>query len=289
VQVVLTRPVAQSRAWADALLAAGHRVLHLPLLTIAGLDAVAAGQSASVQSLQAELFKAQNDTLCGGHGLHALMFVSSNAVEHFFTENKTNVSVILTHNAILNIVNSQRIRCWATGPGTVAALLVAGVQADLIDAPDAQAAQFDAEHLWAVVKSQVATGMRLLIVRGAALQPDGRVVATGRDWLALAAQAAGAQVQQVASYLRCPPVWSVEQRAQAMLAADTDTQALWLFSSSEALAHLPMLLPQANWAAAHCVATHPRIADAARALGFAVVCTSRPALDEVLVSIKSLQ
>ncbi len=284
-QIVLTRPVAQSHAWGQALQAAGHSVLHLPLLAINGLEALAtspnAAPHAQAHGLQADLLGAQHAV----HNFQALMFVSSNAVEHFFKENKGNVSVIWSYIAIINIVNTQRIRCWATGPGTVAALLAAGVQADLIDAPDAQAVQFDAEHLWMAVKSQVVAGMRLLIVRGAALQPDGSVVVTGRDWLAQAAQVAGARVLQVASYLRCPPLWSAEQRAQALAAAE---QAIWLFSSSEALAHLPALLPEANWAAARCVATHPRIAQAAHALGFAVVCTSRPAPGEVLASIKSL-
>ena len=36
------------------------------------------------------------------------------------------------------------------------------------------------------------------------------------------------------------------------------------------------------------VATHPRIAQAAGAAGFAVVCESRPALVDLLASIESL-
>ena len=281
-QVILTRPAAQSQAWADALVADGHRVVHLPLLEIRGIH----GAQPTLGALKDGLLQAQAML----HSYPALMFVSSNAVEHFFKENNGNVTVNTSYIAIKNIVNSCNIRCWATGPGTVASLLAVGVRADLIDAPDAHALQFDTEHLWRVVASQIQQGSRLLIVRGAALQSDGSAVATGRDWLAHTAQSAGAQVEQVASYLRCPPLWTAQQRALAADAAGPE--ALWLFSSSEALAFLPQCMPTGfsavQWAKARCVATHPRIADSARALGFGVVCTSRPDVGAVLASIKSL-
>jgi uroporphyrinogen-III synthase len=46
-------------------------------------------------------------------------------------------------------------------------------------------------------------------------------------------------------------------------------------------------LPGQSWAQARALATHPRIAQAVRALGFASVRESRPAFDDVLASIES--
>jgi len=62
---------------------------------------------------------------------------------------------------------------------------------------------------------------------------------------------------------------------------------VWLFSSSEAIANLQLLAPGQSWQQARAVATHPRIAQAARAAGFGVVWESRASLDDVLASIES--
>jgi uroporphyrinogen-III synthase len=48
------------------------------------------------------------------------------------------------------------------------------------------------------------------------------------------------------------------------------------------------MAPELSWHQARCVATHPRIAEAARAAGFAVVCESRPAMADLIASIESL-
>jgi uroporphyrinogen-III synthase len=63
---------------------------------------------------------------------------------------------------------------------------------------------------------------------------------------------------------------------------------VWLFSSSEAVAHLRSLAPGQSWSRACALATHPRIAQAARAAGFGVVCESRPTMAELIASIESL-
>ena len=52
--------------------------------------------------------------------------------------------------------------------------------------------------------------------------------------------------------------------------------------------HLRGLLPGADFTHAHALATHPRIAQAARETGFGVVHESPPRLDDVVASIKSL-
>jgi uroporphyrinogen-III synthase len=43
---------------------------------------------------------------------------------------------------------------------------------------------------------------------------------------------------------------------------------LWHFGSAEAVAHLRLLDPEADWASAGALVTHPRIAAAARTAGF---------------------
>jgi uroporphyrinogen-III synthase len=159
----------------------------------------------------------------------------------------------------------------------VAALCRAGVPAAQIDAPAADARQFDSEALWAAVGRQPWQGRRVLIVRG-----QGTAAAPGRDWLAQQLLAAGAQVDFVAVYQRRAPVFTAPQRQ--LLAAAARDGSVWLFSSSEAVAHLP---PQ-DWSRARAVATHPRIAEAVRAAGWGVVAESRPALEDIVASIESM-
>jgi uroporphyrinogen-III synthase len=71
------------------------------------------------------------------------------------------------------------------------------------------------------------------------------------------------------------------------MAAASSDGSVWLFSSSEALTFLPAL-PGVQWSAARAIATHPRIADAARAAGWGTVLQSRPALADIRQSIESL-
>jgi uroporphyrinogen-III synthase len=73
---------------------------------------------------------------------------------------------------------------------------------------------------------------------------------------------------------------------QARQAASDGT--LWLLSSSQALDNLRAALPGQAWNQAHALATHPRIAQTARALGFASVHECRPALADVAASIESM-
>jgi len=124
-------------------------------------------------------------------------------------------------------------------------------------------------------------GDRLLLVRGG--DSEGR--SQGRDWLARQVAARGAAVETVVAYVRQLPQWSEAQRARARRAAGDGS--LWLFSSSEAAANLGRLLPGQPWGAARAIATHPRIAQAVRALGFGSVRESRPAFDAVVASIES--
>jgi len=119
----------------------------------------------------------------------------------------------------------------------------------------------------------------VLVVRG-----DG-----GRDWLADTLRAQGAQVAFVAAYRRAAPrLDDAERRPRLEAALAHPREHLWFFSSSEAIDHLVQACPAAAWNDASAVATHPRIAQRARAAGFARVHETRPTLDAVVACIQSL-
>lgn len=253
-RVLVTRPESEARRWVEDLRRRGFDAQALPLIEIAPLADPAALQAAWRQLAR----------------YRAVMFVSGNAVRHFFDNRPDGVPW------------PPRTRAWSPGAGTREALLAAGVAATAIDAPPAHAAQFDSETLWKQVASQVAGGDRVLIVRGA----DAQGTNSGRDWLAEQLAAAGAQVEVQAAYLRRPPVLGEPQLAQAQRSCGAES-CVWLFSSSQAIAHLQTLLPGHDWALARAVATHPRIAQAARLAGFGVVCESRPSVDAVAAALES--
>jgi uroporphyrinogen-III synthase len=98
----------------------------------------------------------------------------------------------------------------------------------------------------------------------------------GRDWLAETLRARGATVDFVAAYRRRPPVCSADEQALLQRAQDAPAAHLWLFSSSEAVANLRALAPAADWSRSAAVASHPRIALAARAAGFGRVDNVAP-------------
>jgi uroporphyrinogen-III synthase len=249
-RVVLTRAGPEAGEWAGALDARGFDVLQLPLIGVGP-----APDAAALDRVRASLGRYE-----------AVMFVSGNAARGLLAG---------------GVEWPQRVRAWATGPGTVNALRAAGVPPDSIDAPPMAAGQFDSEHLWAVVKGHVRPGWRVLLVRGA--DASGQVA--GRDWLAQRLHEAGAEVETVAAYSRAVPSWTAAQRMDALRAAADGS--VWLFSSSEAVGNLRQLLPDARWSGAHALATHERIAAAARGAGFGVVRTSRPDLSSVIAALES--
>ncbi len=249
-QVLVTRPREDAQRWARQLHDHGLAAEVLPLIDIAPL--LDAGQRAALWP--------------GLSGYAALMFVSGNAVTHLLGEPAP--------------AWPPGVRALAPGPGTASALRERGVPADLIDSPPAQAAQFDSQALWQVIGHQPWQGRRVLIVRG---QGDDAGPSVGRDWLAEQFRRAGAQVEILPVYRRAAPAFSPAQR-QRMAQAQADG-SIWLFSSSEAIAHLPADL---RWHAARALATHERIAQAAQRAGFGQVLQCRPTLADVVASIKSL-
>jgi uroporphyrinogen-III synthase len=250
-RVIVTRPEQEGRTWAGWLRERGLDAVLLPLIEIAAV--------ADPQPLREAWLRL--DTT------QAAMFVSANAVRGFFAAGTGGWPA--------------GTRAWATGPGTRDALLQAGVPPSQVDCPDGEAAQFDSEALWGLVRPQVVPGVQVLLVRGG----DASGQARGRDWLAEQVVAAGGESRVVVAYVRRPPAW--DERQQAIARAAAGDGSVWLFSSSEAVSHLRALLPGQSWSAAPACATHPRIAQAARALGFSRVDTCRPTLADVVASIES--
>lgn len=251
--VVVTRPAQEAHRWVQQLRERGIDALALPLLAIS--------PPADPDALRAAWQALPN--------YRAVMFVSANAVQGFFRAGPPGGWP------------ATGLRAWAPGPGTREALRAAGVADAAIDAPADDAGQFDSEHLWAEVQGQLGAGDRLLLVRGAGA--DGQ--SQGRDWLAQQLAQAGVEVDMLAAYARGLPAWQAQDQSQAQRAADDGS--LWLFSSSEAVGNLRRLLPGQDWRRARALATHPRIAEAARSLGFGNVREARPGFDDVVASIES--
>ena len=281
-KVIVTRPRLEADVWVKQL-----RALHLDAVALPLIHIDAPPDNDDVKKAWENL-----------HQYRAIMFVSSNAVRYFYTINKPVAGVFVDYLAIKTIANLNRStsvpRMWATGLGTRVALLTQSVPSDLIDSPAADAAQFDSEALWNIVKNQVKPGDRVLIVRGRSVdlkdaESMNREQMNGRPWLADQLAAAGVQVYVVVSYQRSAPVFDTAQMA-LMVQAATD-KSVWLLSSSEAVANLCTisgLTLDLKWSKARAIATHPRIAQAAREAGFGVVYESRPLLAEVAASIESL-
>ena len=269
-RVVVTRPLPEAQRWVTDLCAGGVDAVSLPLIAIDPFaDAAALGLA--WQRLPAYA---------------AVMFVSANAVRSFFA------ACPLGEPSGFSEPNSQP-RAWVTGPGSRQALLREGVAAACIDLPALDAGQFDSEALWQQVARQLKPGDRVLIVRGDDRPHDSTVsslkehAGTGRDWFATAIRALPACPEFVAAYQRHAPNWSAQEFVLARAAASDGS--VWLLSSVQALANLCALMPSQRWQLARALATHSRIALAARQAGFGLVLESRPVLSELLLSIESMR
>lgn len=261
VRVIVTRPKRDADRWVLDLSARGFKAMALPLIEVGPVE-------------HPEELVEVWQRLANYAGV---MFVSGNAVEHFFA---------LKPSLALSFIGNSTIktRAWATGPGTANALLRAGVAPQWLDTPAPDAGQFDSEALWRVVQSQVRQGDRVLIVRGGdSATGGGAGQGLGRDWFANRLAAAGAVAEFAVSYQRHAPIFSDQQQALARQAA-TDG-SVWLFSSSEAVVNLTVRLPGQTWGSARALATHPRIAAAAKSAGFGVVGECRPTLTDVAASL----
>lgn len=242
-RLIVTRPAAQAAAWVQQLQALGHSAQALPLIEIG-----AVADPAPVQAAWRGL-----------PGKDLVMFVSANAVAHFFAL------------APAGLAWPQGLRAACTGPGTAAALREAGVPAGCVVEPPVDAGNFDSEALWSLLAAQDWAGRQVLVVRGE----------DGRDWLADTLRAQGAAVEFVTAYRRCAPQPDAEGRALLAQALATPAAHLWLFSSSQAVGYLRALAPRADWSRSLALASHPRIAQAARDAGFAQVLLGAPSVAAV--------
>ena len=241
--VIVTRPQPQADDWVQQLQALGIQAGALPLLGIDGPP-----DPASVQQAWHTLAKQA-----------LVMFVSPSAVARFFAGKPAGA------------VWPPLTLAGSTGPGTAQALADARVPRAQVVSPPADAPRFDSEALWTLLAAQDWTGRSALIVRG-----EG-----GRDWLADTLRQHGARVHFVEAYRRTAPVPDTAGTALLAAALAAPERHVWLFSSSEAVGHLPGLAPQADWTAARALASHPRIAQAAQALGINQVAVVAPRPDAV--------
>jgi len=166
---------------------------------------------------------------------------------------------------------------WAgsPGPGTTQALAAVDVPDTSLVQPDPAGGRFDSEGLWEQLQFRPWAGRRVLVVRGE----------DGRDWLADALRARGAEVDFVASYRRKPPVLDEAGRRLLEEALADPELHLWHFSSSEAIGWLRQLghgqRPPADWAPSQALGTHPRIVQTARDSGFGKVALVPPSVQAV--------
>ena len=251
--LLVTRPQPQADAWVAQLVQQGLAAVALPLLAIAPASDAAAVHRAW-QSLPA---------------LALVMFVSPNAVQRFFALRPPGQAW------------PAGLIAGGTGPGSRRALIDAGVPEALIQTPGATdpayAGPFDSEALWQLLAAQGWAGRQALIVRG-----EG-----GRDWLAQALRQQGAQVHFVEAYRRTGAVPQGPARAALQAALQAPGQHLWLLSSSEAVGHLGGLVPGQPWQAHQALATHPRIVQAAQALGFGRVGLADATLAGVVGAVRA--
>ena len=250
--LLLTRPRPQAGAWLQRLQALGVVARSLPLIEIVPADDADPARAAWAGLPQAAL----------------AMFVSPNAVTHFFAARPPGQGWPADTLAA------------TVGPGSAQALREAGVPAAQIVQPPPDAPSLDSEHLWPLLAVRDWQGRLALVIRGAG----------GRDWLAERLRERGARVRDVSVYQRrCP---RLEPGERALLAAALAAPAahVWLFSSAEALGHLQTLAgAPVDWSQARAIATHARIAERARALGFGHVVLARPEAAAVAQALQGPQ
>lgn len=249
----MTRPRAQAEAWVQGLQRHGVAAAALPLIEIAAVS-----DPAPLHAAWADI---------GGFAM--LHFVSANAVAAFGAARPPSVDAAWPAGTLAG----------STGPGTSAALRALGVPDRAIAEPDLQSGNFDAEALWLRLQGRDWAGQRVLVVRGE----------DGRDWLADRLGERGAQVGFLAAYRRTLPRLNADEQARFSLARARPRQSAWLFSSSQAVRHLAVMAAGADWSATAALATHERIAAAARAAGFGTVALTRPLVDEVAAVWRLLQ
>lgn len=253
-RLLVTRPQPQADAWVARLQAKGIDAQALPLLSI---DAVV-----DLSELHAAWHELPRYALA--------MFVSPNAVSHFFAARPAEVAALGWPTGT---------RAGATGPGTLTALQMAGVPPAQCVAPPTDATKFDSEALWAQLRGEDWTGREVLVLRG-----NG-----GRDEFAALLREAGAAVHFTKAYERGAARFDADQRALLDAALADPARYLWWLSSTEAIDGLARLAPGADWRTSQALASHPRIARRARERGFGRVFEAAPTFDAVQAALLEVE
>lgn len=244
--LIVTRPRQQCADWLARLQALGTPAVALPLIEI-----LPARDAGPVQAAWAAL-----------GAVELAVFVSPNAVEQFFAHANGAAWPAGTLAACV-------------GPGSAQALAAHGVPAAQIVQPSRDAASLDSEHLWTeLAPRRDWAGARVLLLRG-----DG-----GREWLAERLAEAGATIEAVTVYHRSGPRFTPQEQVLLAAVQAEPARYVWLFSSAEAVGHLPL----GNRQGQRAIATHPRIAEAAREAGFSPVVLARPAPEAVTQALQGL-
>ncbi len=254
--VIITRPLAQAGALADAVAALGREAVVLPLLEIYPLDDQSALQAA----------------LAGLDRYAMVAFVSPNAIDAAFAH----------------------IKAWP--PGVTAAVLGEGSRAALaqhgvssanatIVSPQ-DAARSDSENLLQTLDLAALAGQRVLIVRGE----------SGRELMAEGLRAAGAQVETVAAYRRSvPPLTPALETTLRRLLAHANDWIITSSEALRGLLELVRQLePDAGAAAAvakmqqqRLIVPHARIAETAILLGLAHPTLTGSGDERLLAALQS--
>lgn len=236
VGVLVTRPARQAAGLVAQLAALGARPLVFPAIVI-----LPPADTAALERVHTALDR-----------YDIAVFVSANAVEY-------GVPAAGRWPA--------RLRAFAPGPGTAAALAAAGVHGATIPATT-----FDSEGLLALPALRDVRGKRVAIFRG-----DG-----GREVLGDTLRERGAHVDYVGCYRRAAPESGIEGLAQALREGRVHA---FTFTSSEGLGNLWTLFDDDTRERARRLpffVPHPRIAERARGMGLTTVVT--PGADAGLIA-----
>ena len=231
--VIITRPLAQAGGLAERVAAMGRQAIVFPLLEIHPL--------ADTSALRAALADVGNYAM--------VSFVSPNAIDASFA-----IRSDWPADVTLSVM----------GEGSRKALALHGIHSGthtIISPQDPE--QTDSQTLLQALDLPALRGKKVLIIRGE----------SGRELLADALRAAGAQVTQVAAYRRAAPM--LDTAGFLQLRRMIESQNDWIVTSSEALRILVQMARQvagedgvAKMQQQKLIVPHVRIAETAQILAF---------------------
>jgi uroporphyrinogen-III synthase len=250
--VIITRPLAQADALARRVAALGRDAIVFPLIEIHPL--------ADPAPLLAALADLSSYAM--------VAFVSPNAIDAVFTVLRS-----WPREVALAVMGEGSRRALAHHGVTVA-------NATIMSPTDPE--RTDSQTLLDALDVGALHNKRVLIVRGEA----------GRELLADALRAAGAQVTQVAAYRRRAPDLDVARRKQ--LGQLLDSRNDWIVTSSEALRIAMQMAEQACGAAGVAkmqqqtiIVPHVRIQETAQMLGFRHITLTGSGDERLLAALQS--